>query len=289
MEIKWLKTFIVAAKYENLRKTSEELFLTQPAITKHVKRLEQHLHTELFSRNGKTVILTPAGHKFLPKALEIVTKYDEGIGEFELWKQGYRHKLTIAVAPQIASSFLTSLLRSFMDENPNIEVIINVTKSYDIGEIISEGRSDLGLTRIEPVQKNISSKIMHEEPVILVAPNENGDKILTEEGVLQRYRLITHNHPDYWDSLLNMINNIYPNARAMRVDQVEVTKLFIEAGLGISFLPRTMVKDNIKLNKMIEIKPDKIAVPVSTTYLVTKIETNEVIKFTEFIKDAVFE
>ena len=43
MDIKWMKTFIVAAKYENFRKASEELFLTQPAITKHIKRLEENL------------------------------------------------------------------------------------------------------------------------------------------------------------------------------------------------------------------------------------------------------
>ena len=53
MDIKWMKTFIVAAKYENFRKASEELFLTQPAITKHIKRLEEHLNIQLFERNGK--------------------------------------------------------------------------------------------------------------------------------------------------------------------------------------------------------------------------------------------
>ncbi|GAA3317080.1 hypothetical protein GCM10020331_014880 [Ectobacillus funiculus] len=49
------KTFIVAAKYENFRKTSEELFLTQPAVTKHIKRLEEELHVELFERTKKKI------------------------------------------------------------------------------------------------------------------------------------------------------------------------------------------------------------------------------------------
>lgn len=71
MDIKWIKIFIVAAKYENFRKTSEELFLTQPAITKHIKRLEEHLHIQLFDRNGKSITLTSAGYHFLPHAKEI--------------------------------------------------------------------------------------------------------------------------------------------------------------------------------------------------------------------------
>ena len=63
-----MKTFIVAAKYENFRKASEELFLTQPAITKHIKRLEEHLNIQLFGRNGKAIALTSAGYHFLPHA-----------------------------------------------------------------------------------------------------------------------------------------------------------------------------------------------------------------------------
>ena len=66
MDIKWIKTFIVAAKYENFRKASEELFLTQPAITKHIKRLEENLNIQLFKRNGKSITLTSAGSSFSP-------------------------------------------------------------------------------------------------------------------------------------------------------------------------------------------------------------------------------
>src|SRR3954464_3671669 len=171
MDIKWIKTFMVAAKYENFRKISEELFLTQPAITKHIKRLEENLNIQLFERNGKTIALTSAGYNFLPHAREIIMKYEKGLGEFESWKQGYKRKLIIATAPQIASSILPSILRSFIDQNPDIEVFINVLKSYEIGEEISAGRADLGLTRIKPIQTNIDCHIIHEEPVILVGPN----------------------------------------------------------------------------------------------------------------------
>ena len=208
MDIKWMKTFIVAAKYENFRKASEELFLTQPAITKHIKRLEEHLNIQLFERNGKSITLTSAGYHFLPHAKEILMKYETGLDEFESWKQGYKRKLIIATAPQIASSILPSILRDFMDQNPDIDVLINVLKSYVIGDEISVGKADLGLTRMKPIQTNIDCQIVHQEPVFLVGPTMDKDKDTDkydEETILQRYRLITHNHPDYWDLLLNDI------------------------------------------------------------------------------------
>ncbi len=288
MEMKWIKTFIITAKYENFRKTAEALFLTQPAVTKHIKRLEESLNIELFERIGNKVVLTPAGHTFLGYAKEMVAKYEEGMEDFQSWKQGYNRKLIIATAPQIASSFLPALLRSFIDENPDIEVIINILRSYDVGEEISKGRADIGLTRSQPIQTNIKSKIIYEEPVILVGPSECTERGgLNEEMILQKYRLLTHNHPEYWDDLLHEVKRFYPAVRTMVVNQVEVTKRFIEEGLGVSYLPTTMVKEELKNKKLAEFRSEKILLPQSSTYLLTKIETEEVIKFIEFVKDAV--
>jgi len=281
MDMKWLRTFIISAKYENFREASEELFLTQPAVTKHIKRLEENLNILLFERIGNKVVLTPAGHKFLSYARELITKYEQGMIDFESWKQGFNRKLVIAVAPQIASSFLPALLRQFIEKNPDIEVIINVLNSYDIGNEISGGKAEVGLSRILPVQTTIKAETVHKESVILVGPNEPG---LNEQITLQKYRLITHNHPDYWAHLLHDIKRHYPMVKTMKVNQVEVTKRFIEEGLGVSYLPLTVVKEEIGMKKLVEIKPDRIIPTTSSTYLLTKVETEEVLIFTKFLK-----
>ncbi|PLT33502.1 LysR family transcriptional regulator [Bacillus sp. V5-8f] len=287
MDIKWIKTFIFAAENENFRKTSEQLYLTQPAVTKHIQRLEEHLNVQLFERVGKKVALTPAGHKFLSFARDLISKYEQGVTEFDSWKEGYSRKLIIAAAPQIASSFLPDLLRNFIDEHPTIEVLISVLKSYDICEAISAGRADVGLTRILPIQANINSEIVHEESVILVGPPQcKEDSSFDEQTVLHKYRLISHNHPDYWDKLLKDVKRHYPTVKTMKVDQVEVTKRFIEVGLGVSYLPYAMVKDEIGAKKLVEIQPDKIEPPTSSTYVLTKVETDEVSIFTTFLKEA---
>ncbi|HHY73434.1 MAG TPA: LysR family transcriptional regulator [Bacillus bacterium] len=286
MEMKWLKTFMIAAQTENFRKTSEELFLTQPAVTKHVQRLEEFLQIQLFQRNGKKVHLTPAGYRFLKHAQTIVSAYDEGMKDFQAWKQGYDKKLTIAVAPQIAASILPSLLRDFISQHPSIEVMINIVKSFEIGEEINAGRADLGLTRMKPVQPNLNCIMIHEENVILVAPNEGRreNNFYCEKNMLQKYRLITDNHPEYWDTLIVEVKKHYPNVQTMKVNQIEVTKRFIEEGFGVSYLPITMVKEEIMEKKMIEVLEEKVCPSKSLTYLVTKIDTEEVKLFSTFIK-----
>jgi LysR family transcriptional regulator, repressor for citA len=284
MDIKWLKTFISAAKFENFREASEELFLTQPAVTKHIKRLEDHLHIQLFDRTGKHVSLTPAGYKFLPAAVKMIQKYEEEMEAFEGWKQGYNRKLIIAVAPQIAASVLPSFLRTFIDQHPDIEVIINVVRSFEVGEEVSLGRADIGLSRMKPFQTDLSHRIIHRDPVVLVAPFSK--EITYESVMLEQYRLLTHNHPAYWNELLSDIKRYYPRVRTIPVTQMEVTKRFIESGLGISYVPFSSVQVEIKNERMIEIKPDKIDPPTSITYVVTKIETPEVKEFITFLETA---
>jgi len=285
MDIKWLKTFIIAAKHENFRIASEELFLTQPAVTKHIKRLEETLHTELFNRIGKRISLTPAGHHFLPHAKVILDEYEQGLEGFESWRQGFLKKLIIAAAPQIASSILPWILRSFMDKYPDIEVLVRIVSSYEIGEEISLSKADIGLSRLKPIQANLHVETLYEDKVMLIAPPEEREE---QEGhVLKKYRLITHNHPEYWDELIQDIKRNYPFVRTMMVNQMEITKRFIEQGLGVSYLPYTAVMEEIKTAKLKEVKTNKITPPVSTTYLVSKVNTAEANLFISFLQSKI--
>lgn len=288
MEIKWIQTFLIAAQYGNFRKASEELYLTQPAVSKHIRQLEKNLQTTLFTRERKGVTLSAAGLAFLPMAQKIIKAFEQGMGEFESWKQGYKRKLVIATAPQITSSFLPSLLRLFMERHPEIEVMIHVQKSYDIGGEVSSGRVDIGLTRIQPIQSNIRCEMIHEERVLLVgSPMMEKSKDVNESDVLQTYRIITDNHPDYWDDLLPLIKNFYPHVQTMPVHQVEGTKRFIREGLGVSYLPYSMVKAELELEELMEISPIHIQPPISKTYLISQVDTEESQLFTQFLKETV--
>lgn len=284
MNIKWLKTFIVTAQHENFRKASEILFLTQPAVSKHIQRLEDYLQCSLFSRKGKQVLLNAEGHRFLPIAQKILKEYEIGLHHFEAWQCGYTKQLSIAVAPQIASSILPAILKDFMIKESKIEILIDVVNSYEVVQKIVEGKADIGLTCTYPSQSNLKSEIVLEEPVVLVAPYDT--QIEHEKNLFEQYRLITHNHPVYWDDLLLEIMHVYPMIKTLKVNQIEVSKKFIEKGLGVSYLPYSMVEKEIAEHLLKVIPPAEIETPISHTYLVTKISTSEMETFINFFKDA---
>ncbi|WP_050183790.1 LysR family transcriptional regulator [Domibacillus robiginosus] len=283
MNIDWIKTFLKAAEKENFRQASEELFITQPAVTKHIQRLEEWLDISLFDRNGKAVKLTPAGLFFLPRAKEMMNSFDQNVAEFNAWKQGYTKKLAIACAPQIASSFLPPLLKQFVDRFPEIDLQINIHKSYEIGEKVGSGAADIGLARMPSYFAGTSANIIHREPIVLAGPvNERADEIL----LLENYRVLVHNHPVYWEELLKELKKIYPYLKTMTVSQMDVTKRFIEAGLGVSYIPKSMVKEELVSGRL-SIYPSAAAdKQASITYLIEKTVTEETALFKQFLLSA---
>lgn len=284
MNIKWLQTFIITAQYENLRKASELLFLTQPAVTKHIQRLEQQLHCSLFDRKGKQVILNAAGQRFLPIAQKIVETYETELQTFKAWQSGFTQQLTITVAPQIASSILPPILKDFRDHQPTIETLIQVANSYEVIQHVLDGKADIGLTRTVATQANLKSELIFQEPVVLIAPYDAAPS--TENQIFDTYRLITHNHPVYWDDLLLDVTRHYPHVKTFRVNQIEVTKKFIEQGLGISYLPYSMVEKELEEKLFKLIPSDTITTPISHTYVITKVESDDINTFVTFLKCA---
>ncbi|MCH1627748.1 LysR family transcriptional regulator [Ferdinandcohnia quinoae] len=289
MDMKWLKTFVTAAKTENFHQTAERLYIAQPTVTVHIKQIESLLGVGLFEKKGRNIALTTAGKRFLPYAINILGSFEEGIQDLETWGKGYKHKISLAVSPLIAASILPNFIRIFMKRNPTIEVAINVMESNLIGEAIRNGSADIGLSRVQFENLGLTSLKLYEDPIIAIAPHDGGDAEsalpLEFEKVIYENIILSHNHPVYWDDLLFHIKQKYPRICSMVVSQVNVTKRFIEEGLGISFLPRSTVTRELLEGRVLEVFTDKIALPVAGTYVVTKMKSEVINLFITHLCD----
>ncbi|WP_019414264.1 LysR family transcriptional regulator [Paenisporosarcina sp. TG20] len=122
MELNWLKTFSMAAKTLNFRITSEQLLMSQPSVTVHIKLLEEYLGISLFERNKNRVTLTEAGKVFIEKADNLLLQFEESVQTIQSYKQGFRKNWTIAISPLLAETILPYILRTFMKQHPDLEI-----------------------------------------------------------------------------------------------------------------------------------------------------------------------
>lgn len=274
MEYQWLKTFCIAAETLNFRKASEKLVMSQPSVTVHIRLLEEHLGTTLFDRQNNRVSLSEAGRFFLPEAQQIVSSIENSVNKVFAFTQGYRRNWTIAISPLMAETILPYFLRSFMKLHPDLEINIRVEESNTIEELVETGEVNIGISALDAKQKNIESISIYEDPILFVMPvdgydEESGPPIDVKE-ILQKNYLFTHHHPVFWDDLLLKLHKQVIGLRTMKVTQAHITKRFVQDGLGVSFLPHSIVRRELIEGKIMQPHFDLFELPSVSTFIIVK-------------------
>ena len=274
MQLQWLKTFSMAAKTLNFRKTSEQLLMSQPSVTVHIKLLEDFLGVSLFDRNKNSVTLTDAGKLFIQKAENLLLQFEESVQTIHAYKQGFRRTWTIAISPLLAETILPYILRNFMKQHPDLEITIRVEESNLIESLVDSGDVHLGISAIDAHSKHLQSIPIFEEPLLFIVPVDNYDD---ETGppidvmdCLRTHTLLTHHHPVFWEDVLVLLRERIPGLRTMKVSQAHITKRFIQDGLGISFLPHSIVRRELLEGRLMKVPFDLFELPKVTTYVLVK-------------------
>lgn len=140
-----LKVFCCVARNLSYTKAAQELFISQPAVTKHVKELENHYQTRLFERLGSRIELTHAGRLLLDHCEAILEAYNRLEFEMNLLRNEYSGELRLGASTTIAQYVLPPLLAQFIEKFPHITVSMFNGNSREVEVALQEHRIDLAL------------------------------------------------------------------------------------------------------------------------------------------------
>lgn len=284
MNLEWYYTFLVVAKYQNYRKAADELFITQTTVFNHIKNLEGLLGVNLFEQFGRNIILTESGKYFYPIAQKTINVYEQGLYDMKNMGTTKRTKLNLAVTTYIDGYLLPKFLPILFNAAPQIDIATTVLDQY-IPQAIEDNQYDIGIDRREPNTTKVQYKNVCEGRIQLAVPNlPENDSLISEDDFFKKYRVITDNHPTYWDSLKTSINNLYSDANFVSISSVRATEDLISANQGVSYLPVYIVKGSNQ-SKIRLIAPQKIESPISFTYLIWKKESSAIHTFIKLFED----
>lgn len=285
IDLAWLKTFADAAETLNFRKTSERLLMSQPSVTVHIRLLEESLGVVLFQRQKNRVSLTEEGKLFKGEADKLLRQLEQSVENVHSFAQGYRQKWVLAISPLMAETVLPYLLKSFTKQHPDLELVIRVEESEKIEGLVETGEVSAGISAIHPVSRVLHSEVVYKDELVFVVPRDAYDDesgpVISDEAMLRSHYLFTHHHPVFWDELLVKLSLKVPGLRTMTVTQAHIAKRFIQEGLGISFLPRSMVRRELIEGRLLEAPFGLFSLPEVATYFLCK-EKNELEK--EFLE-----
>ncbi len=175
------KVFYNVAKYKSLSKAAEKLYISQPAISKSISKLEEGLEIKLFDRTSKGVMLTEEGeilYNHIEKAFESIIK-----GEDEIKKIGELGigQLRIGVSTSLCKHILLDYLKGFITMNPHIKVIIDCHSTINTIKLLQEEKIDIGLICETDIPKGYKYKKLKDIHDIFVASDNYIDNLHLRE------------------------------------------------------------------------------------------------------------
>lgn len=137
--------FYTVAKCKNISGAAKELFISQPAISKAIAKLEQNLETTLFLRSSRGVTLTDEGELLFHQVENAFLSIKQGEEQIRKMNELGIGKLSIGVSTILCKHILLPYLQGFIKEYPHIQISIHCQPTYQVIESLEQGIVDIGL------------------------------------------------------------------------------------------------------------------------------------------------
>lgn len=253
------KIFYEVARTGNISKAAKELYISQPAISKSISKLEENLGISLFSRNSRGVSLTIEGemlYSHISTAFESISIGEKQIKKIKELNIG---KLRIGASTTLCKGILLSYLNDFIQKYPHVTINIASQPSSETANMLEQDILDLGLITMPEAQKSLSFKPIMEIHDIFVSSPEYMNKLRTLNG--NDYDLIQEAHfmlLDGKNSTRHYINNYLKSANIELKNTIEVTTMdllieFAKIGMGIACVIKEFVQDDLDSGKLVEV------------------------------------
>jgi LysR family transcriptional activator of glutamate synthase operon len=239
MELQQLRYFAKVAELQNITKASQQLYVSQPALSKSIRQLETELDTQLFLRKGKNIYLTECGEIFYARVLRIIDNVNSA--KRELAEQKNLLDIGVRLKVRALSGLMPDILTKFHEKWPDIRFSL-----FHGGELnFPEGKYDLVIYPIYDNSESRSKKLLMTER-ILVAVSESeplSSKDVCSLNDLREFPYIhTTKNRFFWETLENLFieHEFSPNV-SMYCDDPNAIIDLVRRGLGISMLPQYSV------------------------------------------------
>jgi len=255
------RVFMEVAANLSFSKAAQVLFVTQPAISKHVKALEDQYKVPLFERKGNSILLTEAGKKlneYLQQANEIERKIEYDLSILSNMSQAAGH-LRLGASTTIALYILPLILSGFQREYANVHVqLVNRNSEYILSALLNH-EVDIGIIEVDNKLTNVSYKPFMSDEVIPVcsAKSPLAGKPLTLKQLLKTPVALRERGSGTLNALLKSLadHHIKPadlNVK-IRLGGTEALKNFLLADQCLGFMPRPSITRQLSEGDLVEV------------------------------------
>jgi len=258
--------FYTVANAGNISKAAKELYISQPAISKSIQKLEESLNCKLFSRSSRGVILTDEGNLLYDHVKEAFETLSTGEDKLKRSIElGVGH-IQIGVSSTLCKYMLLPYLSEFIHQNPHISISISCQSTNETLRLLDDNKIDIGLIGKPEVLKGLTFDHLSDIEDTFVATPEYLDNLakrgIEKEEVLEHATLmlldknnVTRRYIDdyFQENLINVSDTIDISDMGLLID-------FAKIGVGVACVIKSFVSRELAKEKLVEL-PLEIAIP----------------------------
>ena len=270
-----LTTFLTVAKIKNFTKAGEILNLTQPAVSQHIKFLEEYYGTDLIKKQGRTIDLTEAGEVLFKYAKELDVLYRSL--EIEVKNSSRNKKVyNVGATMTIGGYILPYILGEYKDVHKNIDVLLQVNNTEEIISKLLNRQIHLALVEGPFNKKKFNYRKFKDDELVLAVSSKHEfckrESVELEEVI--RGRLILREKGSgtrkiFENKLIELGYNLENMKTYMEIGDINAIKSLVESNLGYTVVSREAIKRELELGviKVIPIRDIKIHREFNFIYL----------------------
>jgi DNA-binding transcriptional LysR family regulator len=243
MELRHLRYFVAVGEEENMSRAAVKLHVSQPALSKQVRDLEDEIGFSLLQRTAKSVRLTEAGRMFLDNARALLRHADEAVKEARAVARAEPAELHVGYSATPTAEILPKTRRAFHQVMPNVRVRLHDWSHKEILDGVRKGRIQLGLIVLPPKAGSLRDlryeELFRERVCVAVAPQHpfarRGAISISEVATEPVIGLTHEDYPEYYDHLSIIFSKEKQKPRVVEEYETMAGILSaVEAGTGVA-------------------------------------------------------
>ena len=269
----------MVAKYLNFSTAAEKMFLSQPSLSRHIANLERELDLQLFERDKQSVTLTAAGNQCLNAARNMVNASQEIANITKDLREGRQGSIRVGYQAS-ARIVLPQILQNFRSTYPNIDLFVeeipakHLMHKLHIGEldiafaftVIQEGVSEYEYLRKYPLYVDYLALFMEWDMFLKHHSGRESFSLHDFDGE-PFYQISYENNPKYFNFLHSIYQeNRFTPWRIEEEDSMNTLMLLIQAGRGVSLLPRYSTQEYYHAAHCIPLKDVDAVLPIAAMW-----------------------
>ncbi|MDO5027005.1 MAG: LysR family transcriptional regulator [Tissierellia bacterium] len=292
MDLDKIKSFLTLAKVKNFTKASEELYISQPALSKQIQSLEFELKAPLFDRIGKQTFLTVQGEEFKRYAEQMLNSYQNSLEHIRQIKNLEQGRINFGATNFIGVYLMPHLISKYNKLYPKIEINMTINSSKNILEMLHKNQLEFSFVSnyiVDDEQKYEIHRFCHDTLKLIVGnshPLFNRDSCTLDD--LKDEIFITKNNKASQSNFIRekLNQHGFEIKKSIIISHQEAIKESVIHNVGVAFMSTKAIEREVQLGLIKSLDVENIILSREINYLYEKSKnlTPAALKFLEMIK-----